>query len=112
MQGALVGDATPNKGGRPRIELDEDLLTRCLEVMCTKEETAHIMGMSPKTLERRCKELDEGGFDALLKRHSSVTKKSLRRAQIDLALKGNHTMLIFLGKQHLGQTDKGPESTF
>ena len=30
----------------------------------------------------------------------------MRRSQFDLAKKGNATMLIWLGKQYLGQTDK------
>jgi hypothetical protein len=31
---------------------------------------------------------------------------SLRRKQYELAMAGNATMLIFLGKQYLGQADK------
>jgi hypothetical protein len=33
-------------------------------------------------------------------------KQSLRRAQISLALSGHATMLIFLGKNYLGQSDQ------
>ena len=33
-------------------------------------------------------------------------KKRLRKAQLDAALSGNSTMLIWLGKQMLGQVDK------
>jgi len=37
-------------------------------------------------------------------------KSSLRRAQIELALNGNATMLIFLGKNLLGQSDNPIDS--
>ena len=33
-------------------------------------------------------------------------KTSLRRAQFELAMKGNPTMLIWLGKQYLGQNER------
>ena len=33
-------------------------------------------------------------------------RMSLRRAQLNIALKGNPTMLIWAGKQLLGQSDK------
>jgi len=37
-------------------------------------------------------------------------KQSLRQAQIRLALSGNATMLIFLGKNYLGQSDSPIDS--
>ena len=36
---------------------------------------------------------------------------SLRRKQYELAMAGNATMLIFLGKQYLGQSDKREVTT-
>jgi len=44
-------------------------------------------------------------FSDLIAKGRSETKQSLRRAQIALALKGNATMLIWLGKNMLGQSD-------
>ena len=50
--------------------------------------------------------------DTLYARYSESIKKghqvwngSLRRAQYEAAMKGNATMLIWLGKQYLGQRD-------
>jgi ubiquinone biosynthesis protein UbiJ len=36
----------------------------------------------------------------------AFAKPKLRKAQFDCALGGNATMLIWLGKQYLGQIDK------
>jgi len=38
------------------------------------------------------------------------TKQALRKKQIDLALSGDKTMLIWLGKNILGQSDDPNES--
>ena len=52
----------------------------------------------------------ENSFNATYSRHTSKgrseLKKRLRKAQINLALSGNATMLIWLGKQYLEQSDK------
>jgi hypothetical protein len=46
-------------------------------------------------------------FRDLIAKAKSETNQSLRRAQIKLALGGNATMLIWLGKNMLGQSDSG-----
>ena len=45
-------------------------------------------------------------FEALYKKHQGEGKASLRRAQWKAAQDGNPTMLVWLGKQMLGQRDK------
>jgi len=42
----------------------------------------------------------------VIKRGRARLRKSLRRAQIKSALSGNSTMLVWLGKQYLGQSDR------
>jgi len=44
-------------------------------------------------------------FSEIIAKGRAETKQALRRAQISLALKGNATMLIWLGKNMLGQSD-------
>lgn len=95
-----------NLGGRPRIELDMETLEECCRVGCTAEECAGILKTSIDTINRRLKEAGEVGFAEFHKKHFDETKKSLRRKQIHAAEDGNTTMLIWLGKQHLGQRDK------
>lgn len=63
------------------------------------EEMAAFFNCSKRTLQRR-------KFDTYIKRGTSERHISLRRAQYQAAMKGNTSMLIWLGKQDLGQTDK------
>jgi hypothetical protein len=46
------------------------------------------------------------GFSEYYRLKASVGKISLRRKQYSIAQEGNVTMLIWLGKNWLGQTDK------
>src|SRR5687768_14523806 len=96
----------PNKGGRPRKEIDQPTFEGLCEIQCTLEEIAGVFRMSEDTVERWCKRTYELGFADTYKKFSATGKTSLRRQQFELAKKGNATMLIWLGKQYLGQTDK------
>jgi hypothetical protein len=97
------------QGGRPRKELsneDFDRLVGMVEIQCTQDEICNIFGMTAETLNTRLKERGEDCFSTLYKKHSDAGKKSLRRAQWSAAMDGNPTMLVWLGKQMLGQRDK------
>lgn len=101
--------AEKNKGGRPRKDLsDEDFekLIAMIRIQCTQEELCGVFEMDHKTLDRNIKERGEEGFSHLYKKHQDEGKASLRRAQWKAAQDGNPTMLVWLGKQMLGQTDK------
>lgn len=82
---------------RPKIEIDESLVDKLASIHCTMEEIGSIVGCSVDTLERR--------FADVIKKAKDKGKSSLRRYQWELAQKGNATMLIWLGKQLLGQRD-------
>lgn len=101
--------ATPNKGGRPRKEIDQHTFERLCEVQATLEEIAHVLNVSEDTIERWCKRTYELGFADTYKKFSAWGKTSLRRYQFEAAKKGNPTIQIWLGKQYLGQTDKPSE---
>ena len=45
-------------------------------------------------------------YPSVIKKGRARLRKSLRRAQIKSALSGNSTMLVWLGKQYLGQSDR------
>ena len=94
-----------NLGGRPRIEIDFDQLASMCRIHCTKEECAQVLGVSEDTIDRRLNEETGEGFAAFYKKHQANGKTSLRRAQMKSALDGNATMLIWLGKQILGQKE-------
>lgn len=94
---------------RPKIEFDErgwEQIQDMCRIHCTGEEIAAIMDCCYDTLNTRCKEKYGIGFSEYYKKHASGGKKSLRRHQMDAAENGNTTMLIWLGKQYLGQSDQ------
>lgn len=98
-----------NKGGRPVIELDDidwSTVEKLCGIHCTGEEIAGVLDISFDTLSRRIEEAYGFGFAEYYKRKSSRGKMSLRRKQHEVALSGNPTMLIWLGKQYLEQKDK------
>lgn len=64
---------------------------------CTMEEIADYFQIDRETLKYN--------FWTYIKKGEAETKQRLREAQLDLALKGNATMLIWLGKNMLGQSD-------
>ena len=73
---------------------------------CTLEEIASFFDCSPDTIENRCKQEFGMNFSELFRQKRSQGRISLRRAQWKIALGGNVTMLIWLGKQYLDQKDK------
>lgn len=82
---------------RPKKELDEELLLKLAQLHCSMTEMADIMGVSKDLLNRR--------YKSVIAKGKSQTKMKLRRKQIEVAMSGNHTMLIWLGKNMLGQSD-------
>ena len=64
----------------------------------TNKEIAGALGYDDTTLKRK--------FEIFLTKGKLNLKKRLKRKQIEVAMKGNVTMLIWLGKQYLGQAEK------
>ena len=83
--------------GRPKIEIDEELLYKLATIHCTMKEMVDILGVSQDTLKRN--------FAHIIAKGKSDGKMRLRRKQVEVAMSGNHTMLIWLGKQMLSQSD-------
>ena len=86
------------KVGRPKKELDTKLIERLSSIFCTNEEIASVVECHADTL--------ADNFSEYLKKGRDQGKTSLRRMQWEKAQSGNTTMLIWLGKQMLGQKDK------
>lgn len=83
---------------RPQKDIDPakvELLAGC---GCTVEEIAAKLDCSRDTLYER--------FSDNLKKGREAGKSSLRGKQFEMAMKGNVPMLIWLGKQLLGQRDQ------
>ena len=82
-----------------KYKIDHDLVFKLATIHCSYEEIASIVGTSTTTLEKRFKNIIEKG--------RAEGKKSLRRAQFEAAIdKKDVRMLIWLGKQVLGQEDQ------
>ena len=99
-----------SKMGRPEIEIDWKTVDKLCLIQCTAEEIASVLGCSSDTIERRCKKEYEITFAEYIRQKAQGGKASLRRKQWSAADGGNVTMLIWLGKQYLGQADKPLES--
>lgn len=86
---------------RHKLPIDEAQVEKLAAIMCTMNEMGSVLNCSVDTLERRFADVIQKGRDR--------GKMSLKRKQYETAMGGNVTMLIWLGKQHLGQKDKSPE---
>tara|TARA_R110000737_G_scaffold343942_1_gene370482 strand:+ start:939 stop:1298 length:360 start_codon:yes stop_codon:yes gene_type:complete len=88
-----------SNAGRPKHKFSADeteMVKRLSEMFCSQEEIAYAMGCSRSVLRNYTELLAEGKARGRVK---------LRRAQMDKALEGNPTMLIWMGKQLLSQSD-------
>lgn len=74
--------------------------------MCTLEEIAGWFDCSVDTIERACKREKKLGFAEYYRQKSKKGHVALRRVQMQKALDGNPTLLIWMGKQYLDQKDK------
>lgn len=92
--------AEKKKRGRPKIEIDLEQVEKLAGLFCTHEEIAAFLNICVNTLKSR------NDFLTVYKRGYENGKASLRRLQAKKAFEGNTTMLIWLGKQYLGQSDK------
>ena len=102
---AAKGEAIKNGGGRPRFNFSDklSLVRKLASIQCTDEEIAAGIGCSQDTLARGRKR--EPDLDAAILEGRANGRMSLRRAQYRKAMEGNPAMLIWLGKQVLGQRE-------
>ena len=94
------------KRGPKLTEIDWQLCRNLLRIQCTGEEIAGAMGISYDTLERACKRDHKIKFAEYSAQKRAEGKASLRRMQWKAAEDGNITMLIYLGKNMLDQSDR------
>ena len=83
---------------RPVKPIDTKTVEAMAAIGCTTEEIASVVGCSRRLLQTR--------YCALMENGRSKRNESLRRMQWKAACAGNVAMLIWLGKQYLGQSDK------
>lgn len=88
---------------RKKVELTEEAkIEKLASYGLTNKEIAEALGYDENTLKRN--------FEIFLIKGKADLKQRLKRKQISVALGGNVSMLIWLGKQYLGQADKSEDT--
>lgn len=90
---------------RPQKQIDQASFEKLCGLFCTMEDIAAFFECSEDTIERWCKRTYGEGFADAYKKFSAKGRTSIRRWQFQAAEKGSTAMLIFLGKNYLGQKD-------
>ena len=91
---------------RPKIKIDWKKAETLLEAGCTGVEIAAYFAMHPVTFYNRVEDAYKMSFTDLLQQKHRTGEAKLREAQQKLAYhKKNCSMLIWLGKQRLGQRE-------
>ena len=91
------------KVGRPKLDIDIEQVRRLARLHCSMQEMADFFGCHRDTL--------HNNFSAEIDKGKAEGNISLRRKQWQMAVeKGNVVMLIWLGKQMLGQRNEIIES--
>jgi|TARA_R110000824_G_scaffold86480_3_gene213939 hypothetical protein len=89
--------------GRPKKTVDPEQVKELARLGCTWDEIASVLDVARGTFSARMKEKKyRDAYD----RGIAEGNTSLRRAQFDAAVGGNSTMLIWVGKNRLNQTDR------
>lgn len=96
--------------GRPTKEIDQVQFEKLCVILCTLDDICGFFDVGRETLLRWCKRTYGETFEETFKRKSAGGKISLRRKQYEMAMAGDRVLLIWLGKQHLGQRDTPAES--
>lgn len=84
--------------------IDLDVVSALAAIGATKEELSTALGCSHEYVNQQLN--DNPAFKLAFEQGYVTMKHSLRRAQIAMALNGSAALLIWLGKQHLNQSDK------
>lgn len=95
--------------GRPRKPISKRQFEELCKIQCTEAEICAVLDVDDKTLSDWCEREYGASFSEVFRQKREGGKTSLRRAQWLAATSDrNPTMLIWLGKQRLGQ--KEPET--
>ncbi len=83
--------------GRKKTIIPEEEFLKLAELHCTWKEISEFYGVPETTMRENFRDLFIKG--------QTTTKQRLRQAQLKLALNGDRVMLIWLGKNILGQSE-------
>lgn len=88
--------------GRNKVVIPEEQVAELSKLHCTNKEMADFFEVPLQTF------MDN--FRDIITKNRLITKQRLRSKQLEVAFNGDRTMLIWLGKQMLGQSES-PLST-
>lgn len=91
--------------GRPPKPIDWDVFDGLCELQCTQVEIASWFDMTVDTIHKRVQDEKRVPYSEYYEEKASKGCISLRRKQWQVAMKGDKTMLIWLGKQYLSQKE-------
>ncbi len=92
--------------GRPKAHIDWKKVDQYLQAQCDGAAIASLLGIAADTLYRAVEREQNVTFAAYSQQKKSEGKELLRAKQFSTAMNGDKTLLIWLGKQYLGQSDK------
>mgnify|MGYP003147063866 CR=1 FL=1 len=85
--------------GRPKKNIDIEILANLSQIGCTQEEIGGVMGVSARTLQRN--------YAEIIEQNKNKGRASLRKKMWEKALKKDSThMQIWLSKNELNMRDK------
>ena len=97
--------------GRPKIDINWDEVEKYLIAGVSGQHIADTLGIHADTLYSRCKEIYKMNFSDYSAKKRQKGNSMLHYKQFQTAMGGNVSMLVWLGKQRLGQKEdpKGQE---
>ena len=96
-------------GGRPPAKIDWVKVEELTVAGCLGSEIAGVFGIAPSTLYEHVEKNYGIKFSEFRQQFLSKGDAYIRASQYKKALKGDNSMLIWLGKNRLGQSDKTAE---
>jgi hypothetical protein len=91
---------------RPKIPINWEMVDKYLEAGATGVQVAAVLGMHPETFYNRCIMEKKVIFSEYRNRKLEKGNSQLLGKQFKMAMDGDRGMLIWLGKNRLGQTDR------
>jgi len=100
-----------NKGGAPKKKLEDIVFNGwdqldALIIWSNQVYCAERLGINIDTLADRIKERTGLSFSEYKDQKKEAMRVNIRKKQYDVAMSGNVSMLIWMGKNELGQSDK------
>jgi hypothetical protein len=84
--------------GRKKVVIPEEQVAQLAQYHCTNKEMADFFDLPLQTF--------VDNFRDIITKNREITKQRLRKKQLEVAMNGDRTLLIWLGKNMLGQSDQ------